>query len=570
MTPGPDAESNDSRVFWADVIRPAAEAFAAEDPSRAVRRVRTGALVVAVLVLLAPTHGPLGTGTELLAHTVAGAWFLVGGVAWLLAARAAVNRADWIVSALAVGAGIVVEWAGGGAWWGMALAAAATASLFTPRLRRGVLKLPRARREHDPLPPNLGGVPKLLRSIAATVLIVLILHHFAVEAMYVPTGSMQPTIMGETRSAGGDRLLVNKNAYRFSDARRYDIAVFQYPLYRRINFVKRVLGLPGEEIEIRGGDVWADGVLTRKPALVQESLWREVFPRANPLAKPQKLPGPWSLSENDGWRRDGEGLKLEPRGERPAFVRFSKRGKTNDQRLTLSVTADPDATVVLEIVSRGQLVTWTLPPQGMGTFELDGGESVPVDATLRPGARLQIAAWDGVATAAIDGFTLATIDLDPGRRTSKRPDLAFGGSSALIRFADIRVERDIEYHAKRAKFTVPADGYVMLGDEVTNSMDSRSWTVTEFKSRDGSESWRAAEMVPDETGKMVRNVVRKDGRVRFTDPDGVSHDLAEADLGRPRAVPIPFARKEHLLGRAFLIYWPWQMSGAGFRPQLLP
>ena len=57
---------------------------------------------------------------------------------------------------------------------------------------------------------------------------------------------------------------------------------------------------------------------------------------------------------------------------------------------------------------------------------------------------------------------------------------------------------------------------------------------------------------------------------RITDPDGVPHDLAESDLGRPRQVPVPFARKEHLLGRAFLIYWPWQPSAAGFRPRLLP
>ncbi len=54
----------------------------------------------------------------------------------------------------------------------------------------------------------------------------------------------------------GERLLVNRFVYRFSEPERGDIVVFRYPENPRQMFVKRVIGLPGDLVEITGGVVY--------------------------------------------------------------------------------------------------------------------------------------------------------------------------------------------------------------------------------------------------------------------------------------------------------------------------
>jgi signal peptidase I len=69
----------------------------------------------------------------------------------------------------------------------------------------------------------------------------------------------------------GDRILVQKLAYRAGDPRRWDVAVFKYPGDTKTNFVKRIVGLPQETVRIRGGDVFVragaagDFAIARKP-----------------------------------------------------------------------------------------------------------------------------------------------------------------------------------------------------------------------------------------------------------------------------------------------------------------
>jgi signal peptidase I len=74
-----------------------------------------------------------------------------------------------------------------------------------------------------------------------------------VDARVVPTESMLPTIQV------ADRLLVDKISYRFTDIDRGDVVVFHPPLNadsRRFDYVKRVIGLPGDKVEIRDGKVF--------------------------------------------------------------------------------------------------------------------------------------------------------------------------------------------------------------------------------------------------------------------------------------------------------------------------
>ena len=100
--------------------------------------------------------------------------------------------------------------------------------------------------------------------IAETAVFVFFVMTFVVQAFQIPTGSMEPTLLI------GDFLLVNKLVYASTASsieekilprkaiRRQDIVVFKYPNDLAKDFVKRVIGLPGEKIEIKNKQVFVN------------------------------------------------------------------------------------------------------------------------------------------------------------------------------------------------------------------------------------------------------------------------------------------------------------------------
>jgi len=87
---------------------------------------------------------------------------------------------------------------------------------------------------------------------------------------YQPTGGTMPI-------ATGDRILVLKCIYQFFEPKRWDVIVFKNPLDPKINYIKRLVGRPGEAVEIIDGDVYINGRISRKPAKVQDKLWMPVY-----------------------------------------------------------------------------------------------------------------------------------------------------------------------------------------------------------------------------------------------------------------------------------------------------
>lgn len=77
--------------------------------------------------------------------------------------------------------------------------------------------------------------------------------------------------------ANGDRILVLKCIYQFFEPKQWDVIVFKNPLAPHINYIKRLIGRPGETIEIIDGDVYIDGQISRKPSKVQNELWMPVY-----------------------------------------------------------------------------------------------------------------------------------------------------------------------------------------------------------------------------------------------------------------------------------------------------
>jgi signal peptidase I len=98
-------------------------------------------------------------------------------------------------------------------------------------------------------------------SIGLAVAIALLLRFFVVEAFKIPSGSMVPTLLV------GDHIFVNKFIYglrvpltekwlfHWQEPKRGDVIVFMYPQDRSKDFIKRVVGLPGDTVEIRNGEL---------------------------------------------------------------------------------------------------------------------------------------------------------------------------------------------------------------------------------------------------------------------------------------------------------------------------
>ena len=113
--------------------------------------------------------------------------------------------------------------------------------------------------------------------LSVVVVVFLIIRPFLFQAFYIPSSSMEPTLDGppgsdfqQSQDRTGDRLLVDKLIYRVGDPKRLDIAVFRAPKkasWDEKEFIKRVIGLPGETVEVTPPQLQVDG----KPAVIMAS-----------------------------------------------------------------------------------------------------------------------------------------------------------------------------------------------------------------------------------------------------------------------------------------------------------
>ena len=92
-----------------------------------------------------------------------------------------------------------------------------------------------------------------LQILLAAACIAFVLNTFIIANSRVPSGSMENTIMT------GDRIFGNRLAYVLGDPQRFDIVIFRYPDDESQLFIKRIIGLPGETVEITDGKVYIDG-----------------------------------------------------------------------------------------------------------------------------------------------------------------------------------------------------------------------------------------------------------------------------------------------------------------------
>jgi signal peptidase I len=123
----------------------------------------------------------------------------------------------------------------------------------------------------SPDPPKKSVAREYFESLVVAFILALFIRTFVVQAFKIPTGSMMPNLLI------GDHLLVNKFVYAPSwggmetvvcptrPVRRGDVVVFKFPEEPTRDFIKRVIGLPGETLEVRDKVVYVDGQPLQEP-----------------------------------------------------------------------------------------------------------------------------------------------------------------------------------------------------------------------------------------------------------------------------------------------------------------
>ncbi len=260
--------------------------------------------------------------------------------------------------------------------------------------------------------PSQAAIRETIESVVIAFILAFLFRTFEAEAFVIPTGSMAPTLMGRHKdvecpecgcwyqvsasreidketgkqtsnvtagtcpmcrytmpmkptgrydqrydSFSGDRILVDKFLYQFMDPERWDVAVFKFPGGAKMNYIKRIVGLPNEWLKISHGDLFTkphdegeesngEFTIAQKPPDKLRAMLQPVFD--NDYAPKQGWPPRWKAESLPGdtsgvWEPD-EPSSFHTTGEAPGerWLRYEHRVPNDDQwrKLKESQTTD--------------------------------------------------------------------------------------------------------------------------------------------------------------------------------------------------------------------------------------
>lgn len=429
----------------------------------------------------------------------------------------------------------------------------------------------------DPENLSVGVVRQTVELLALLCVGVILFRAFAAEAYIVPTGSMAPTLLGrhlditcpgcgfrfdvgideEAHQArpvcpncgqrdfdrrpgvvsGGDRVLVQKLVYEFRAPRRWEVAVFQYPADPSQAYVKRVVGLPGESVQIVDGDVHVNGRVARKSPhdiratriLAHDGRHAPADSSRHPRWEFRR--GPRLQIEPSGWSQGTDGFHHElvdysglgtddwliyrhwdPILERYGPIRdhygyngvdLGSDNIVKDIGLEARVRIGP-AVEELSIMLRsaGDRFIVRIPVGRDGPVRLTrNGTSQRLDLRDNPLAvatveetehLLEAYVFDQRVTVAIDGeLAFEPFDYDDPvePRYNDESPAALGVRGGAMAAPDLKIYRDIHYtdslgaihrhpHGVMAPYQLKRDEYFVLGDNSPVSNDSRFWAAS--------------------------------------------------------------------------------------------
>jgi len=336
---------------------------------------------------------------------------------------------------------------------------------------------------------------------------------------------------------GGNRILVNKLWLKFKNPNRWDVTVFVYPLYdlkckncstqlpdtewhdglrcprcgstrfskKKKNYIKRLIGLPGEKLQIVNGDIYINDKIQRKPNSVQDTLWLPVYNSHYPIKEDT---APLWVAGSNAWTIHKDSLTLNSMSQGSSdtsLVTFARRisdqngynnragsNEMGDIKINFDVTplkGSQSLEVVLE--KNNDIFTAVITTNDTDTKSyLKKGENVLVEDNvhIQTGQKHKIALSnvDGIVSLSIDNKKIFVFDNDDGKVTEVRPfdtsRVRFGGTHVNATFENIEIFHDIYYTNLSAgtwgttqPIQLGEKDYFMLGDNSRNSNDSRVW-----------------------------------------------------------------------------------------------
>ena len=456
-----------------------------------------------------------------------------------------------------------------------------------------------------------------IEALTMAIAVALLFKYFILEISKIPSGSMQPTLMGSPETSIFDRVLVDKLSYRFRDPERFEIVVFKHPLERSRVMVKRLVGMPGEELRIEHGDLWTrplggggDWELLRRPPALQRAMWRtlEVGDRRRSSPWAQEEGSAWSIQARSieargpgraRYRPDDESVRDLYTDGYPDSLRaeIGNRGRresgrhaVGDLRLEGEVEALAGTeSVVLTLTEGDQTYSFALPgPAGdLDAPRIDRSTSgatgdlasavaeAPWRLSAGDTARFAVENLDDRLTLEVDEERLVTLGVDPQARQESSVTIEVRGEGA--RLDDLMVHRDIYYYwPERApgqapwQVEIPERSYVMLGDNTQDSADGRAWEFVTYSWTDGDEArtergnyrWNMAQGNP-----LVARFDGDEPGWAFRDEWGELHWFEQSRVtagpipGAPRAgTADPLVPRELIQGRALAVFWPLEIG----------
>ncbi|MCK4418191.1 signal peptidase I [Candidatus Aerophobetes bacterium] len=111
----------------------------------------------------------------------------------------------------------------------------------------------------------LSWLKETVESAVIAFFIAFVIIIFVVQSFWIPSGSMEPNFYR------GDRISAYKLFYGINNVKRGDVIIFKFPLDPSKNYIKRAIGLPGDEIDVRDKKVYVNGKLLNEPYVVHKN-----------------------------------------------------------------------------------------------------------------------------------------------------------------------------------------------------------------------------------------------------------------------------------------------------------
>jgi signal peptidase I len=449
-----------------------------------------------------------------------------------------------------------------------------------------------------------------LESIVVAFVLAFIFRAFVVEAFVIPTGSMGPTLYGQhaeftcsdcgyefavgadgrldsrpvcpncglqqpltarTPLYSGDRILVLKFLYDFAEPQRWDVLVFRNPNEPEENYIKRLVGLPGETIELVRGDVTIDGRIARKTDRAQEALWMIVHDTRHEATR-TGWPRPWIADRLWTAADHGFALPEAPPAGQTAWLVYQHRNTRGqrdnirdyyaynsgangwrmgrhvctDLRLRTEVTAETaESVLVVEMRAYHDRFRFVLPAEGSeagaqillngkGIAESEGGV-LPVGRA----ARVEVANVDHALVLRVNGRRVTTTHRNP---TTRQGDVAYEPQAVSRQALET-------YHNPPGPDRPPPMAHELrVGAQggplrlAYLGLDRDVYYINETIHTDGESPGHGTEGNPF--------ALRADEFFVCGDNSPKSFDCRLWPLDRP-VVP-----RRNLVGKAFFVYWP--------------